>query len=98
MTESMPTTRLSLVMTACGGKPTTCSRMSILLRTWSTTGTSRWMPGSSVRLYLPSRSMTKTDACGTIRTVLNRMTATRPATTQEDDGRESSTGSLSRGD
>ena len=41
------------------------------------------MPGSSVRLYLPSRSMTKTDACGTIRTVLNRMTATRPATTRK---------------
>ena len=48
MTVSMPTTRLSRVMTDCGGKPTTCSRMSTLTRTLSRTGTSRWMPGSSV--------------------------------------------------
>src|SRR3954470_1855208 len=68
MTESMLTTRLSSVITGCGGNDTTCSRRSINGLSRSTNGTSRDRPGSSVRAYRPSRSTTPARACGTIRT------------------------------
>jgi hypothetical protein len=50
MTVSMPTTRLSSVITGCGGNETTCSRRSISGFTRSMNGTIRVSPGSSVRL------------------------------------------------
>ena len=56
MTESMFTIRLSSVMTPCGGKGTTCSRMSRLYCTRSMMGMTRWGPGVSRRLNFPSRS------------------------------------------
>jgi hypothetical protein len=49
MTVSMPTTRLSSVMTGCGGNATTCSRRSISGFRRSTNGTMSASPGSSVR-------------------------------------------------
>jgi hypothetical protein len=49
MTVSMLTTRLSSVMTGCGGNETTCSRMSTMSRTRSTNGTTMFTPGVSVR-------------------------------------------------
>ena len=49
----MLTTRLSDVMTGCGGKDTTCSRRSTPARTRSTNGMSRCRPASRVRLYRP---------------------------------------------
>ena len=49
MTVSMPTTRLSAVITGCGGKETTCSRRSIIGRSRSTNGTRIVSPGVSVR-------------------------------------------------
>src|SRR6476619_1625018 len=69
MTVSMLTTRLSEVMTGCGGKETTCSRRSTLARILSTNGTRKWMPPSRVREYRPSRSMIRAVCCGTMRTV-----------------------------
>src|SRR3954447_5226240 len=68
MTVSMPTTRLSSVITGCGGKETTCSRRSISGFTRSTNGTISASPGSSVRWKRPSRSTTPARACGTMRT------------------------------
>jgi hypothetical protein len=50
MTESMLTTRLSSVITGCGGKETTCSRMSISGRSRSMNGITIVRPASSVRL------------------------------------------------
>ena len=44
MTVSMLTTRLSEVITGCGGKDTTCSRRSTLARTLSTNGIRRCRP------------------------------------------------------
>jgi hypothetical protein len=49
MTVSIPTTRLSSVITGCGGNDTTCSRRSISGRTRSTNGTISASPASSVR-------------------------------------------------
>ena len=49
MTVSMFTVRLSAVITGCGGKETTCSRMSIIARTRSTNGISTCGPGCRVR-------------------------------------------------
>jgi hypothetical protein len=46
----MPTCRLSAVMTGCGGKEMTCSRRSMVARTRSTNGSSRFRPGERVRL------------------------------------------------
>src|SRR3954468_7775274 len=83
MTVSIETTRLSDVITGCGGKLTTCSRMSTLVRTASTNGTSRLSPGFSVRWYLPSRSTTSIRCCGTTRidrsTVITTISATKTA-------------------
>ena len=50
MTVSMLTTRLSSVITGCGGNETTCSRRSISGRSRSTNGTTSARPGVSVRL------------------------------------------------
>ena len=55
---SIETTRLSSVITGCGGKDTTCSRMSMSGRTRSMNGMRMFSPGSSVLWYLPSRSTT----------------------------------------
>ena len=49
MTESMLTTRLSSVITGCGGNDTTCSRRSMSGRSRSTYGTSSDSPAFSVR-------------------------------------------------
>jgi len=49
MTVSIPTTRLSSVMTGCGGNATTCSRRSISGFTRSMNGTISVSPASSVR-------------------------------------------------
>src|SRR3954452_1743108 len=68
MTVSMPTTRLSSVITGCGGDETTCSRRSISGLTRSTNGTTSARPGSSVRWKRPRRSTTPARAWGTIRT------------------------------
>src|SRR3954471_17009041 len=81
MTVSMPTTRLSSVITGCGGKETTCSRRSISGLTRSTNGTISARPGSSVRWKRPSRSTTPARACGTIRTPMPAMTSTKTRTT-----------------
>src|SRR3954466_1300796 len=78
MTVSMPTTRLSSVMTGCGGKLTTCSRRSINGRMRSTNGTRMVGPGGHARWKRPSRSMIPAVACGTMRTV--RMTVMRTKT------------------
>jgi hypothetical protein len=67
-TVSIETTRLSEVITGCGGKLTTCSRMSTLDRTASISGTRRLNPGVSVFWYRPSRSTTNMRCCGTTRT------------------------------
>src|SRR5579859_4836460 len=77
MMVSMLTTRLSFVMTGCGGNETTCSRMSSSLRTRSRNGVSKFSPGCRVRWYRPSRSTTISVACGTMRT--DRI-STRPTT------------------
>src|SRR5262249_12516948 len=74
------TTRLSEVMTGCGAKLTTCSRMSTLERTRSTKGTSTLKPGVRVRWYLPSRSTTSIRCWGTTRTERIRTTTTSRAT------------------
>ena len=50
MTVSMFTTRLSSVMTGCGGNETTVSRRSISGFSRSTNGTMIARPASSVRL------------------------------------------------
>src|SRR6185503_14625735 len=73
------TTRLSDVITGCGGKLTTCSRMSTLARTASTNGTRKFRPGVSVRWYLPSRSTTYMRCCGTTRTDRITVTSTNSA-------------------
>ena len=64
----METTRLSSVITGCGGKETTCSRRSSSGSSRSTNGIRMVRPGLSVRWYLPSRSTTPARACGMIRT------------------------------
>src|SRR5450759_3397569 len=79
MTVSMLTTRLSDVITGCGGNDTTCSRRSTLARTLSTNGTRKWRPPSRVRENLPSLSMISDVCCWTIRTVLT-MTITANTT------------------
>ncbi len=56
MTVSMLTIRLSLVMTGCGGKLTTCSRRSISGRSRSMNGIIMLRPACSVRWYRPKRS------------------------------------------
>src|SRR3954452_5926706 len=81
MTESMLTMRLSSVITPCGGKGTTVSRMSRLIRTLSSTGTSRCGPGSNVRLNFPSRSTTPTRCWRITLTELLRMKITASAMT-----------------
>src|SRR4051812_8819480 len=81
MTESICTTRLSSVITGCGGKETTCSRRSISGRTRSTNGITTASPGSSVLLNRPSRSTTAARACGMIRMVRPRVRSTRNAIT-----------------
>ena len=68
MTVLMPTTRLSLVMTGCGGKLTTCSRRSISGRSRSMNGITMFRPACSVRWYRPNRSTMPARACGTMRT------------------------------
>src|SRR3954462_10303664 len=68
MTVSIPTTRLSSVITGWGGNETTCSRRSSSGLTRSTNGTISASPGASVREYGPSRSTIPARACGTIRT------------------------------
>src|SRR3954454_2252380 len=79
MTVSIPTTRLSSVITGCGGNETTCSRRSSSGLTRSTNGTISGSPGGSVRAARPSRSTIPARACGTIRTpaaaTMNRNTA-----------------------
>src|SRR4051812_17634981 len=70
MTVSIETTRLSSVITGCGGKLTTCSRRSIRERTRSTKGGITLRPAVRVSLYLPNRSTMPARACGTMRTVL----------------------------
>jgi hypothetical protein len=50
MTVSIETTRLSLVITGCGGKETTCSRRSTVARALSTKGIRMCRPASRVRL------------------------------------------------
>jgi hypothetical protein len=47
---SIPTWRLSEVITGWGGKEMTCSRRSIVARTRSTNGTRMDRPGCNVRL------------------------------------------------
>src|SRR5580693_2009546 len=64
----MPTTRLSRVMTGCGGKLTTCSRRSISGRSRSTNGVTTFRPAFSVRWYRPNRSTIPAVACGMMRT------------------------------
>src|SRR5947199_7720479 len=76
----MDTTRLSDVITGWGGKLTTCSRMSTLVRTASRNGMSRFRPGFRVRWYLPSRSTTSIRCCGTTRTDRNSTVTTNIAT------------------
>src|SRR6201999_693545 len=68
MTVSIPTTRLSSVITGWGGNETTCSRRSINGFTRSMNGMISVKPGSSVREKRPRRSTTPARACGTIRT------------------------------
>src|SRR3954469_9086175 len=77
----MPTCRLSEVMTGWGGKEMTCSRRSMVARTRSTKGTSRFSPGDRVRLYRPSRSITFAWACGTMVTLLASTMITNSAIT-----------------
>ena len=81
MTESMLTTRLSSVITGCGGKETTCSRRSISGLMRSTNGTTSARPGVRVREYRPSRSTTAARACGMIRTVRTSVMSTKSTMT-----------------
>src|SRR3954447_1014677 len=81
MTVSMPTTRLSSVITGWGGNETTCSRRSIRGLTRSTNGTMSARPGSSVRWKRPRRSTTPARACGTIRIPDAAMNSTNTITT-----------------
>src|SRR5579884_1643228 len=80
MTVSMLTTRLSSVITGCGGKETTCSRRSSSGRSRSTNGTTSARPGESVRWYRPNLSITPARACGTIRIVRATTSSTNTAT------------------
>src|SRR6478736_1681730 len=77
----METTRLSSVITGCGGKDTTCSRRSRRGSSRSTNGIRMVRPGFSVRWYLPSRSTTPARACGTIRTERTRTIITNATST-----------------
>ncbi len=89
MTVSMATTRLSLVMTGCGGKLTTCSRRSMSGSSRSTNGVTMFRPAFRVRWYRPKRSTMPALACGmilidlaiattiTTMTTMSRMVATR---------------------
>ena len=79
---SIDTTRLSDVITGCGGKLTTCSRISTLVRTASTNGTNRFRPGFKVRLYLPRRSTTSIRCCGTMRTDRTKVITAKRAMTK----------------
>src|SRR4051812_13464277 len=72
----METTRLSEVITGCGGKGTTCSRMSTLARTRATYGIRMLSPGLRVRWNRPNRSTTSICCCCTTRTDLARVTTT----------------------
>ena len=58
MREQVVTFMPQPVITGCGGKETTCSRMSTSGRTRSMNGTRMLRPGESVLWYLPSRSTT----------------------------------------
>ena len=80
MTVSMLTTRLSEVITGCGGNETTCSRRSTPARTRSTNGISRCSPASRVREYRPRRSTITATVCGTIRTERNSAMMTNSRT------------------
>src|SRR3954469_15702359 len=82
MTVSMLTTRLSSVITGCGGNETTCSRRSISGRTRSMNGTISAKPGVSVRLERRSRSTTRARACGTMRIERESVATTNAATTR----------------
>src|SRR5690606_29872075 len=83
MTVSIDTTRLSEVITGCGGKETTCSRRSTPARTWSTNGMRKWRPAYITVLNLPSRSTMSATACGTIRTARQiAMTTNRASRTR----------------
>src|SRR6266508_7034640 len=90
----MDTTRLSEVITGCGRKLTTCSRMSTLVRTASMNGISRFSPGVSVRWYLPSRSTTSIRCCGTTRTDRTNVTTTKRANTAANVMRKTSSTSI----
>src|SRR6185437_13814403 len=83
MTESMLTTRLSSVITGCGGNETTCSRRSSDGRSRSTNGTTSESPGVSVRWYRPRRSTTRAVAWGTMRTVRASASSTNSTTARE---------------
>src|SRR5712691_8249424 len=77
MTVSMLTTRLSWVVTGCGGKLTTCSRRSMSGSSRSTNGVTMFSPACRVRWYRPNRSTIPALACGTMRTDLLTTTTTR---------------------
>ena len=82
MTVSMFTTRLSSVITGCGGKETTCSRRSTSGRRRSTNGTSSASPGSSVRVVAAEALHDARHApAGTIRTARASVYTTTNATT-----------------
>ena len=80
MTESMLTTRLSSVITGCGGNETTCSRRSIVARMRSTKGTTSVRPGRE-RARIAAQAL---DDCGAglwdDRIVRARVTKTMRAT------------------
>src|SRR6266568_4600049 len=77
MTVSMLTTRLSWVMTGCGGKLTTCSRRSRSGSSRSTNGVTMFSPACRVRWYRPNRSTMPALAWGTMRTDRLITTTTR---------------------
>src|SRR4051812_40691325 len=77
----MLTTRLSDVMTGCGGNDTTCSRRSTLARGRSTNGTRKGRPGSGGGGERPSRSMITALAWGTTRTALAMVDTTKSTST-----------------
>src|SRR5487761_2208198 len=66
MTVSMLTTKLSSVITGCGGKETTFSRRSTSGLTRSIPGIIKFSPGTRVRWYLPSLSTIPARAWGII--------------------------------
>src|SRR5680860_1278350 len=79
MTVSIDTTRLSSVITGCGGNETTLSRRSTVSRTRSMNGVIMLRPAGSVVRYLPNRSTTEARACGTILIVSLNTDTTRMA-------------------